>query len=202
MCVPAAEYGDVTTSPSDRCDDNDRSSGSLSTDHNNSTGTTAKRKQRRYRSGPFICNRRYWIRPLRKGFTNLRFCCSQDDFHKFSTGRIGKLVSEDPLPGRVLSRGAGHAHWPNRSQSAGPVRLFRRYIINRNPETRARATWRLRLNPFYYLFINAYVFIIYYDAGVVSKSQSQMAKARKDAGLPTPKPERATYRKPLSNRSE
>lgn len=46
------DYGDATTSPSDRCDENDQSSGSLSTDQN--SNSNAKRKQRRYRSSPLI----------------------------------------------------------------------------------------------------------------------------------------------------
>ncbi|VVC31680.1 Homeobox domain,Homeobox domain-like,Homeobox, conserved site [Cinara cedri] len=42
------DYGDMTTSPSDRCDENDQSSGSLSTDQN--SNSNVKRKQRRYRT--------------------------------------------------------------------------------------------------------------------------------------------------------
>ncbi|XP_016662170.1 aristaless homeobox protein-like isoform X2 [Acyrthosiphon pisum] len=47
---PHYDYGDVTgcDSPSDRCDDNDQSSGSLSTDQN--SNSNVKRKQRRYRT--------------------------------------------------------------------------------------------------------------------------------------------------------
>ncbi|XP_022173361.1 paired box protein Pax-3-like isoform X3 [Myzus persicae] len=47
---PHYDYGDVTgcDSPSDRCDDNDQSSGSLSTDQN--SNSNIKRKQRRYRT--------------------------------------------------------------------------------------------------------------------------------------------------------
>lgn len=41
------DYGDATSSPSERCDDNDQSSGSLSTDQN--SNSNVKRKQRRYR---------------------------------------------------------------------------------------------------------------------------------------------------------
>ncbi|XP_015372241.1 PREDICTED: paired mesoderm homeobox protein 2-like isoform X2 [Diuraphis noxia] len=47
---PHYDYGDVTgcDSPTDRCDDNDQSSGSLSTDQN--SNSNVKRKQRRYRT--------------------------------------------------------------------------------------------------------------------------------------------------------
>ncbi|XP_025208998.1 aristaless homeobox protein-like isoform X2 [Melanaphis sacchari] len=47
---PHYDYGDVAgcDSPTDRCDDNDQSSGSLSTDQN--SNNNVKRKQRRYRT--------------------------------------------------------------------------------------------------------------------------------------------------------
>lgn len=51
------DYGDATTSPSDRCDDNNQSPGSLSTDQN-STNSNVKRKQRRYRYYNNIYNAR------------------------------------------------------------------------------------------------------------------------------------------------